>query len=194
MIPDVLHPAVLLRAYAGGLFPMADRSGDIGWYSPDPRAIIELDGLQLPRSLRQRCRRADHRICINGCFKEVIEHCADRSEGTWISPEIVQAYCILHELGFAHSVETYYADRLAGGLYGVSLGGAFFGESMFTLQTDASKLALVALVQRMRERHMMLLDIQFLTPHLRRLGAVEIPRIEYQGRLQQALQQNTSFG
>ncbi len=122
-----------------------------------------------------------------------MRRCADREDGTWISPDIIESYGRLHELGYAHSVETFYGEELAGGLYGVSLGGAFFGESMFTDITDGSKLALVALVARMQERRMSLLDIQFLTPHLKRFGAVEISRDEYLRRLESAVHLETSF-
>lgn len=193
MIPDELQPEILLSAYAAGIFPMADRRGRIEWFSPPRRAIIELHDFKVPRSLRQRARRGGFDIRINTCFEQVIRLCADRLGGTWISPEIIAAYCRLRELGFAHSVETFYGDELAGGLYGVSLGGAFFGESMFTRRTDGSKLALLALVDRMRARRMTLLDIQFLTPHLARFGASQIPRKAYLARLHQALRLPVSF-
>ncbi len=190
---EELKPELLLSAYANGIFPMADEPEEIRWYSPDPRAVIELDGFKIPRSLKQRLRRGDFEIKYNTCFERVIRCCADREDGTWISRDIIGSYGCLHELGYAHSVETFYGDELAGGLYGVSLGGAFFGESMFTDITDGSKLALVALVARMQERGMPLLDIQFLTPHLKRFGAVEIARDEYLRRLESAVQLETSF-
>lgn len=183
----------LLQAYRQGLFPMGDRRGRVQWYCPDPRAILEPQAFKAPRSLRQRIRRGGYEIRINTCFERVIRCCADRPTGTWISPEILRAYEALHHRGCAHSIETYYGDELAGGLYGVSIGGAFFGESMFTLITDGSKLALVALVERMISRGMPLLDIQFLTQHLSRFGAREVPRREYLRRLQEALQMDVSF-
>jgi leucyl/phenylalanyl-tRNA--protein transferase len=190
--PDELQPEFLLAAYASGIFPMA-QDGEIAWYSPEPRAILELDQFKAPRSLRQRVRRGGYDIRVNQDFRRVMECCADRPEGTWISPAIVEAYCRLHQIGRAHSVETYYNNELAGGLYGACLGGAFFGESMFTLCTDGSKLALVALVERLVQRGFELLDVQFLTPHLARFGAVEIPRKEYLRRLRRALQLDVTF-
>ena len=217
---DELKPDTLIRAYCAGIFPMADEKGDLGWFSPDPRAVIELDTFKVPRSLRQRVRRGGYEIRINTCFGRVIRRCADRDEGTWISADIIEAYCNLHRLGYAHSVETYYDDQLAGGLYGVSVGGAYFGESMFTARaagptagaraagatgsaggptrcagagSDGSKLALVALVERMKQRGLTLLDIQFMTPHLARFGAREIPRADYLSRLESALRADVGF-
>ncbi len=199
---EELKPEILLSAYANGIFPMADEQDQIRWYSPDPRAVIELDRFKISRSLRQRIRRdafeaprGGFEIRYNTCFERVMRRCADRKDGTWISRDIIESYHRLHELGYAHSVETFYGEDLAGGLYGVSLGGAFFGESMFTdpPRRDGSKLALVALVERMQERHMPLLDIQFLTPHLKRFGAVEISRDEYLRRLESAVHLETSF-
>jgi leucyl/phenylalanyl-tRNA--protein transferase len=190
---EELKPEILLSAYANGIFPMADENGEISWFCPDPRAIIELDRFTIPRSLKQRLRRGDFEIKYNTCFERVIRCCADREDGTWISRDIIQSYSRLHELGHAHSVETFYGTELAGGLYGVSLGGAFFGESMFTDITDGSKLALVALVDRMKNHGMSLLDTQFLTPHLQRFGAVEIPRADYLQRLEAAMHLDASF-
>lgn len=185
-----LTPDVLLSAYVQGIFPM-DVEGGIRWFSPDPRAIFELDGLKVSRSLRQSCRK--YEIRINTAFEEVIEACAGREEGTWISDEIVAAYTRLHRLGFAHSVESWREGELAGGLYGVAIGGAFFGESMFHVQRDASKVALVALVDRMKQRGMTLLDTQFTTPHLETLGVVEIPRNDYLRRLRRAVRLDVQF-
>jgi leucyl/phenylalanyl-tRNA--protein transferase len=166
---------------------MADHgSGRIAWYRPDPRAVMPLDAFHVPRSLRQTMRKGVFTVTVNRDFPGVIEACAEREE-TWISKEIVRAYTELHRFGLAHSVETWRHGRLAGGLYGVALGGAFFGESMFSRKTDASKVALVALVERLRERGFALLDTQFLTEHLARFGAVEIPRQEYERRLAAAL-------
>jgi leucyl/phenylalanyl-tRNA--protein transferase len=182
-----LAPEKLLAAYAMGIFPMADERGEIQWVLPDPRAIIELDAFKVSRSLRAVTRRGVFEVTVNSAFDSVITACADRDEGTWISDEIKDAYRLLHRLGFCHSVEAWSDGRLAGGLYGVALGGAFFGESMFHHVSDASKVALVHLVGRMRSRGYVLLDVQFLTEHLRRLGAVEVPCSEYERRLQQAL-------
>lgn len=188
-----LTPATLIWAYANGVFPMAVRRR-IEWFSPDPRCIIELDDFHVPRSLRQVRRQERFELRINADFDSVIRACADRPEGTWISPEIITAYSELHRLGLAHSVESYRGGRLAGGLYGVTLGGAFFGESMFHRESEASKVALVHLVDRMRDRGMVLLDTQRQTPHLARFGAVEIPRREYLCRLARALQLDCCFG
>lgn len=188
-----LTPELLLSAYIQGIFPM-DVSGTIQWFSPDPRAIIPLEGFVVSRSLRQARRRGQFEIRVNSAFEAVIRACAQREEETWISEEIIAGYTRLHELGWAHSVESWREGELAGGLYGVAVGGAFFGESMFHRQTDASKIALVALVERMRERGFVLLDIQFMTEHLARFGAVEIPRREYLRRLETAIRIDTLLG
>ncbi len=187
-----LTPDVLVAAYASGIFPM-DVDGTIQWFSPDPRAIIDLNEFHVSRRLARTHRQGRFRIRINTSFKEVVRGCADRSEGTWISEEIVAAYTRLHELGFAHSVESWQGGELAGGVYGVSLSGAFFGESMFHRRTDASKIALAALVYRMRDRGFALFDVQFLTPHLEQFGAREIPRAAYLARLKAALEVDTRF-
>jgi leucyl/phenylalanyl-tRNA---protein transferase len=188
-----LTPELLLRAYAAGFFPMAeDREGPIAWYSPDPRAIIPLDGFTITRSLRQRVKKGRMEIRISTSFSEVMRRCAARKE-TWISSEIIEAYCRLFDMGYAHSVECWENGGLVGGLYGVTLGGAFFGESMFSQSTDASKIALWYLVRRLRERGFLLLDAQFLTPHLASLGAYEISRDEYLGRLHEALAIQAAF-
>lgn len=190
---DRLTPELLIRAYCAGVFPMADhRHGRIGWYRPDPRAVIPLDAFHVPRSLRRTIRRGDFELTFNADFPAVIAACAAREE-TWISDDVVRAYTGLHRLGLAHSVETWRAGRLAGGLYGVALGAAFFGESMFSRETDASKVALVALVERLRERGFVLLDTQFLTAHLARFGAIEIARAEYERRLGAALSTPRTF-
>jgi len=188
-----LDPENLLTAYACGIFPMADESGEVCWFAPDPRAIIELEAFKTTRSLRSVVRRGVFEVRIDTAFAEVMRACADRPEGTWISGDILDAYEVLHRLGFAHSVEAWQDDRLVGGLYGVALGGAFFGESMFHRATDASKVALVALVEQMRRRGYALLDIQFLTEHLRQFGAIEIPRARYEQRLAAALQRPCRF-
>ena len=172
---------------------MADETGKVFWLAPDLRAIIELDQLKVSRSLRTILRREKFEFKVDVAFEEVLAACADRPDGTWISQEIGIAYCALRDLGYAHSVEAWHEGRLAGGLYGVAIGGAFFGESMFHRETDASKAALVYLVERMLERGMVLLDVQFMTPHLRSMGAVEIPRREYERHLKKAVRLQVSF-
>ena len=184
--PRISDPQFLLRAYSNGYFPMADsRTGEISWYSPDPRAIFDLSEFKIPRSLRQTVKKNIFEIRVSSRFEEVIRACGGRHE-TWISEDIVQTYLELHRLGFAHSVESWKQGSLAGGLYGVAVGGAFFGESMFSRERDASKAALVFLVKRMNERGFTLLDTQWVTPHLARFGAKEIPRAEYMKRLKKA--------
>ncbi|MEW5957944.1 MAG: leucyl/phenylalanyl-tRNA--protein transferase [Chloroflexota bacterium] len=187
---------LLLNAYSQGVFPMADEDGSIYWYDPDPRAIIPLDAFHVPRSLERRLRRGDFEVRFDAAFRAVMAACAEPAPGrevTWISPEFIEVYTELHELGFAHSVETWIEGELAGGLYGVTLGGLFAGESMFSRATDSSKIALVYLVERLRQRGFVLLDTQFMTKHLRRFGAIEIPRAEYKARLAQALAVWTKF-
>lgn len=188
-----LSPDRLLLAYQVGIFPMADDDGEIRWFAPDPRAIIPLDEFIVSRSLRAAVRRGAYEVCVNRAFDDVIVACAARDEGTWISDDIRLAYGALHRLGFAHSVEAWKDGELVGGLYGVAIGGAFFGESMFHRATDASKVALVHLVERMRERGYALLDTQFMTEHLRQFGTTEIPRAEYEKRLRKAIQLKCSF-
>ena len=174
-----LTPELLLEAYGAGFFPMADsREGMIHWYSPDPRGIIPLDAFHVPRTLRRVVRSARYAIRCDTVFERVMRECASREE-TWISEEIIRAYTGLHREGYAHSVEAWEENTLAGGLYGVALGAAFFGESMFSLTPDASKVALVALVDRLRAGGFTLLDTQFVTAHLRQFGAREISRREY---------------
>jgi len=188
-----LTPEGLITAYANGIFPMGDPWGGISWYAPDPRAIIELDDFHVSSTLRQTCRQGRFELCVSRDFAGVIRACADRPDGSWITDEVIGAYEALHGLGLAHSVEAWQDGELAGGLYGVALGGAFFGESMFHRVRDASKVALVLLVERMRERGLVLLDIQYLTPHLKRFGAVEISRRDYLRRLRQAIRMGVSF-
>ena len=165
---------------------MADEDGGIRWYSPDPRTIIDLDRFHISRRLGRTIRSKKFEIAMDRDFDGVVRGCADREE-TWINEEIVAAYSALHRLGKAHSVEAYYEETLAGGIYGVSLGGAFMGESMFTIVRDASKVCLAFLVGRLKERGYLLFDVQFTTPHLKRFGAVEISRREYLRRLEKAL-------
>lgn len=175
---------------------MADPDGTIYWYDPDPRAIIPLDQFHTPRSLARKVRQGDFEIRFDFNFRAVIEACAAPAPGretTWINQEIIKNYCDLHGLGFAHSVETWIEGQLAGGLYGVSVRGLFAGESMFSRATDSSKIALVYLVEHLRRRGFALLDIQFITEHLRQFGAIEIPRSEYHARLAHALSLPVEF-
>lgn len=167
--------------------------GRIRWFSPDPRAILPLDSFHASKTLMATYRKGVFEIRINTAFAEVMRQCADREEGTWITPAIIRNYVQLHEMGLAHSVEAWRAGQLAGGLYGVALGGAFFGESMFHRHRDASKVALVALVQRMKERGFTLLDIQYTTEHLQRFGCMEIPREDYLRKLAVALRRDCAF-
>jgi leucyl/phenylalanyl-tRNA--protein transferase len=187
---DLLTPEALLFAYSIGMFPMADPSqnNEIGWYEPEMRGIIPLDGLKVSKSLRQVLISGKYHVTMNTEFEQVMRHCANRSD-TWISEEIISAYTALHELGYAFSFETRDSTGvLAGGLYGVALGRAFFGESMFHLQRDASKVALVELVNWMKRNGFVLLDTQYYTPHLGSMGCIEISRNEYKKLLIQALQ------
>lgn len=185
-----LTPGTILAAYRAGMFPMPiAASGPMGWWSPDPRGLLPIDGLRTSRSLRQACRRFEVRV--DTAFSEVVAACADPDRpGGWITPAIHGAYEELHALGWAHSVETWSADgELVGGLYGIAVSGLFAGESMFHRRTDASKVALVALVDRLRADGdpRRLLDVQWRTDHLATLGVVEIPRDEYLRRLDVAL-------
>jgi len=190
---DIIEPDLLVAAYASGYFPMADsHQGRIRWYSPDPRAIIPLDQFRISRSLQQTLGKNIYEVKINTAFEEVIRSCATRLE-TWISEEIIESYLELHCEGLAHSVETWRSGKLAGGLYGVALGAAFFGESMFSSERDASKVALAALVERLRRKQYVLLDTQYLTPHLARFGTIEIPRAGYLQLLSTAVNKQTSF-
>ena len=185
----------LLNAYASGWFPMAVAPGEIRWFSPDPRGIIPLDTFHVPSRLARTLRAHPFEIRVNTSFREVIEACATRDdeEGNWIDAEIIESYTALHLRGFAHSVEAWRDGRLAGGLYGVALGGAFFGESMFHHVSDASKAALVGLVERLRAHGFVLLDTQWVTPHLLQFGAIEISRRRYLRQLDEALAVDVSF-
>jgi len=189
-----LAPGTLLAAYRAGLFPMPveprRRRSKIAWYSPDPRGIIPVDGLHVTRSMRRSARHFETRVDTE--FVEVMHHCGDPSRpGRWITSEIVDAYAELYSLGWAHSIEVWQAGRLVGGLYGVAIGGLFAGESMFHLETDASKVALMALIDWMRERDSELLDVQWTTPHLRSLGAIDVGRTEYLEMLTHALEKQS---
>jgi len=190
----MLDPALVVRAYREGLFPMAIEGGEIGWFSPERRGILPLDDFHVPARLARTLRHRPFEIEVDRDFEAVIRACAERPrEGTWISDVIIDGYVALHRLGIAHSVEAWRDGRLAGGLYGVSLGGAFFGESMFHRETDASKAALVALVDRLRRRGYSLLDTQWVTEHLNQFGAIEIPRTDYLRRLKSALHKDCTF-
>ena len=184
-----LEPGTLLAAYRQGLFPMPLHGArSMGWWSPDPRGVLPLDGLRASRSLQRSCRR--YEIRVDTAFHAVIAACADpRRRGGWITPAIVAAYRRLHDLGWAHSIEAWDDDGLAGGLYGVAIGGLFAGESMFHHRPDASKVALVGLVDLLRDgEDDRLLDVQWCTDHLARLGAIEVPRATYLERLADALE------
>jgi len=169
---------LLLAAYRQGIFPMAEPNGEIAWYSPDPRGVLPLESFHIPHGLSRTLKKGIFEVRINTAFAEVLDGCSNRQE-TWIDARIKCSYLELYQSGHAHSVEAWVDGRLGGGLYGVALGGVFFGESMFHTETDASKVALVALVKRMQERGFGLLDLQWVTPHLNTFGAREVPRDLY---------------
>ena len=193
----IYSPETIIKAYSLGLFPMADshNSLDIKFYDPDQRALIPIDnslghGVRIPRRLQRRVRQAPYAVTINNDFTAVIDACAtlnDQREDTWISPDIRRLYIALHKMGFAHSVEVWLDKSLVGGLYGVALRAAFFGESMFTRKSDASKIALVHLMARLRHGGFLLLDAQFTNDHLQQFGITEIDRADFQDRLANAL-------
>jgi leucyl/phenylalanyl-tRNA--protein transferase len=189
---------LLLRAYAMGIFPMARSSADsrLYWIDPDQRGILPLDSFHIPRSLKKTLNRAPFELRVDTAFEAVMQGCAESTEtrpDTWINPEIVRLFVELHQLGMAHSVETWRGGALVGGLYGLSLGAAFFGESMFSRETDASKVALVDLVARLKRGGYQLLDTQFVTDHLSRFGAMEIPRHHYLKLLSNAVELPAAF-
>jgi leucyl/phenylalanyl-tRNA---protein transferase len=189
-----LTPDLLLQAYANGVFPMAEHRTDdaIFWVDPQRRGVFELDQFHISRSLARTIRSGQFLVTFDQAFAQVVAGCADRPE-TWINDVIAKLYSQLHAIGHAHSVEVWQAGALVGGVYGVTLGTAFFGESMFSTRTDASKLALAYLVDRLRLGGFTLFDTQFLTPHLASLGAVEISRAQYRKRLRAALGQSADF-
>ncbi|VAW01791.1 Leucyl/phenylalanyl-tRNA--protein transferase [hydrothermal vent metagenome] len=184
-----LTPDLLLRAYAAGVFPMAKGRDDpkIFWVDPRHRGILPLDGFHISRSLARRMRKGDYKVRLNGDFTAAVAACANRDE-TWINEEIFNLYNELHQMGSAHSFEVYQDGQLTGGVYGVTIGAAFFGESMFSTRTDASKLALAHLVDHLRLCGFQLFDTQFITPHLARLGAQGLGRATYHRMLEDALQ------
>ena len=191
-----LLPELLVEGYCHGIFPMTDPDGRIRWYTADPRGLMPLDSrFHIPQSLAQFMRSANFpfHVRINHDFEAIMTACMKCRHETWISRPLIEAYLQLHEIGLAHSVEVWHGDELAGGLYGVSLGGAFFGESMFHYERDASKVALVHLVDRLRERGYELLDTQASTSHLRRFGCIEIPADDYLKLLDKALEKECSF-
>jgi leucyl/phenylalanyl-tRNA--protein transferase len=183
----MIDPELLLQGYRLGVFPMAMEDDSIQWFSPDPRAILPLEDFHVPHALRRLLHKKVFETRIDSVFSKVIEECAKR-EDTWINIEIIESYTRLHEFGCAHSVEAWKEGTLAGGLYGVAVGGAFFGESMFHHVTDASKIALVALVEHLRAQKFALLDTQWLTPHLQQFGGIEISRDDYLRLLRRAVE------
>ncbi|WP_417271351.1 leucyl/phenylalanyl-tRNA--protein transferase [Celeribacter sp.] len=191
--PD-LTPELLLNAYANGVFPMAESAEDdeVFWVDPDRRGIFPLDQFHLSNSLARVIRRERFTVTFNHAFADVVRQCANREE-TWINTTIFDLYSQVHALGFAQSVEVWDGERLVGGLYGITLGAAFFGESMFSHKTDASKVALSYLIAHLKRTGFTLLDTQFITPHLASLGAIEIDRAEYHARLDAALERDADF-
>ncbi|WP_372574537.1 leucyl/phenylalanyl-tRNA--protein transferase [Ruegeria jejuensis] len=189
-----LSPELLLHGYSIGIFPMAEHREDpeIFWVDPKLRGVFPLDGFHISRSLARRLRQQDYKITINRAFGDVVDGCADRSE-TWINAELRAHYLTLHQRGNAHSLEVWDRHKLVGGVYGVVLGAAFFGESMFSRRTDASKIALAYLIDRLVQTGFQLFDTQFLTPHLASLGAIEIPRAEYHRLLEPAVASIADF-
>ncbi|MBF9038735.1 MAG: leucyl/phenylalanyl-tRNA--protein transferase [Proteobacteria bacterium] len=192
--PVKITPQLLLQAYAAGIFPMSEGRDDpnLFWVEPKRRGIIPLDGFHISRSLARKIRQNPFEIRINSDFVGVVAACADRDE-TWINAEITALYSALHEEGFAHSLELWQGRDLVGGVYGVALGAAFFGESMFSRERDASKIALTYVVARLNAGGFTLFDVQFTTPHLIGLGAIEISRIDYRKRLDAALEKQADF-
>ena len=187
-----LTPGVLEACYRAGAFPMADGSGRVAFYGSDPRSILEFGSLRVSKSLARVIRKGTYEVDVDSDFEAVVRACAEREE-TWINAEIIEAFVRFHEAGKAHSVEAYKDGELVGGLYGVALGGAFMGESMFSRMSDASKVCLVHLVERLRDRGYVLLDCQIQNDHLARLGAIEIPESEYLRRLDRALRLDRTF-
>ncbi len=189
-----LTPEILLSAYAGGIFPMAEHRDDaeLFWVDPRQRGVIPLDGFHISRSLAKTIRNGGYSVSYDADFQGVVQGCADRDE-TWINDMLFDLYGQLHHENRAHSIEVWHDNRLIGGVFGIALGGAFFGESMFSRKRDASKLALAYLVDRLKQCGFALFDTQFITPHLASLGAIEIPRAAYRAQLQSALLRDADF-
>ena len=188
-----LTPEVVLYGYRNGVFPMADpEDGEIYWYSPDPRAVLPLDRFHVSKNLKKLVRRGQFEVVSDRDFESVIRACAER-DSTWISEDVIRVYSALNRAGFAHSVECWLDGRLVGGLYGVSLGAAFFGESMFHREKDASKVALVHLVRRLRDGGYMLLDTQYSTAHLEQFGVTQLSRKEYERLLDEAVRMKATW-
>jgi len=190
--PERLTAVSVLRAYRDGFFPMACGDGRLRWFSPDPRGILPLDGFHLPRGFQRLLPKLDFAVTVDTVFDDVVAGCADRSE-TWIDPAIARVYTDLHAQGAAHSVEVWAGGRLAGGLYGVQLGGVFFGESMFSRASETSKVALLVLVGILRERGFGLLDLQWVTEHLAGFGGIEVRRAVYLQQLREAMGRTCVF-
>ncbi len=188
----MISAELLVHAYRSSVFPMALEDGEIGWFSPDPRAIIPIQDFHVPHGLKRTLKKQVFEVRINTAFERVMRACARRDQ-TWISEEIVASFFNLHRLGWAHSVEAWMGDHLAGGLYGVAIGGAFFGESMFHEVTDASKVALHGLIERLHRNGFGLLDTQWSTPHLKTFGTVEIPRSRYRRMLEASIDLDRNF-
>ncbi|MCB0732268.1 MAG: leucyl/phenylalanyl-tRNA--protein transferase [Ignavibacteriae bacterium] len=189
---QLLKPINMLNLYAQGAFPMGDENGEIDWYQPKTRTIIPIENYNIPRSLRKFMGNSNFEFKFDEHTIDVVKNCADRDK-TWITPKLIEAYKGIQEIGFLHSVEVYCKNKLVGGLYGVSIGGAFFGESMFSHKSQASKSALVKLLKRLEEKEFTLLDIQFMTPHLEMFGAIEIDFEEYNDLLDIAYTKDVSF-
>ena len=188
-----LEPDNMIRLYSRGAFPMADEiTGEINWYLPEIRTIIPLDSYNIPRSLKKILKENRFEFKYDHDFTAVVKGCADR-DATWISERLIQAYLELDKLGYVHTVETFQKGKLVGGLYGISYGGAFFGESMFSKVPQASKAALVKLLERLNERNFVMLDVQYMTPHLKMFGAKEISFDEFESLLQECYKRNCKF-
>ena len=189
---SAIEPRALINAYCNGIFPMGMDNGRLSWFSPDPRGIIPIGDFRVPRSVRAELRRMAFDIRVDTAFSSVVRGCGDR-DGTWITREIVGSYETLHKMGCAHSIETWSGDELIGGLYGVSIGGAFFGESMFSLVSGGSKAALVWLMHHLQKKGFILHDTQWTTPHLAMFGGTEIPRGNYMELMERAVQLPIEF-
>ena len=190
-----LYPETLLKAYSAGVFPWFNPGDPVIWWSPDPRGIIPLDSFHVPRRLAATIRQNKFRVTVNTRFTEVMRGCAEnRDDGTWVTDEMVDAYTTLHRLGHAHSLEVWQGEEMAGGIYGVSVGGLFAGESMFHRVRDASKVALVALLTRLRDHGFLLFDTQIVNDHTAQFGAIDITRAEYLKRLRVAVKAEAKFG